>query len=309
MTIRIAIPDMISPSYFPAIAAVELGMCEANGVNASIELVFPITRTYEMLRDDEVQYVGGASHAALYAFEDWKGVELLCALSQHMYWFLVVRTDLGIGPRDVEAVKGLKIGAAPGPVDGLRLMLADSGLDPDTDVEIGPIPAAAEGQMSFGIAAAEALRNGLIDGFWANGMGAEVAVDGGHGTVVVDARRGDGPDGTQGLTFSALAAASLRVVQHSGEAAAVTRSIIEAQLALTENPSLAEEACKRHFPKYERSLISELIARDSSFYQPTISAGSVEEMNAAAHRLGLLSTTNIAFADVVSEVGSQEWTP
>jgi len=299
---------MISPSYFPAIAAVELGMCEANGVDASIELVFPVTRTYEMLRADEVQYVGGASHAALYAFDNWKGAELLCALSQHMYWFLVVRTDLGIKREDLQAVKGLKIGAAPGPVDGLRLMLEDAGLDPDNDVEIGPIPAAAGGQMSFGIAAAEALRAGAIDGFWANGMGAEVAVAAGHGTVVVDARRGDGPESTRGFTFSALVAASKRAEENSDEAAAITRSIVQAQRALTENPKLAAQACEQHFPEYERSLIAGLIARDSAFYTPEISHEAVTAMNAASHRLGLLSTADVAFTEVVSSIGSQEWT-
>ena len=42
MTIRVAIPDMISPSYFPAIAAVELGFFEKEGLEATIELLFPV---------------------------------------------------------------------------------------------------------------------------------------------------------------------------------------------------------------------------------------------------------------------------
>ena len=41
--------------------------------------------------------------------------------------------------------------------------------------------------------AAKALEDRKIDGFWANGMGAEVAVRRGVGTVVLDVRRGDGP--------------------------------------------------------------------------------------------------------------------
>ena len=36
--IRVAIPDMISPSYFPAIAAVELGFFKQEGLDAGIEL-------------------------------------------------------------------------------------------------------------------------------------------------------------------------------------------------------------------------------------------------------------------------------
>src|SRR5437868_12563487 len=90
MTIRVAIPDLVSPSYFPAIAAVELGFLP----DATIELLYPVTKTYEELREGRLDFVGGAAHAALYAFKDWHGAKLLCALAQHMYWFLVVRNDL-----------------------------------------------------------------------------------------------------------------------------------------------------------------------------------------------------------------------
>src|SRR5690349_15582891 len=125
MKVRVAIPDMVSPSYFPAIAAVELGLFAKEGVDASIELVFPVTRTYEELRDGKLDFVGGAAHAALYAFPGWRGCRLLCALSQNMYWFLVVRKSLAPRRGDLRAVRGLRIGAAPGPVDGLKRMLAE----------------------------------------------------------------------------------------------------------------------------------------------------------------------------------------
>src|ERR1044072_5942792 len=96
--LRVAIPDLVSPSYFPAIAAVELGCFRQEGFDATVELVFPVTKTYEELRQGRLEFVGGASHAALYAFKDWQGRRLLCALAQHMYWFLVVRKDLKTNP-------------------------------------------------------------------------------------------------------------------------------------------------------------------------------------------------------------------
>src|SRR6195256_2164806 len=136
MPLRVAIPDMVSPSYFPAIAAVELGFFAKEGLDATIELLFPVTRTFEELREGRIDFVGGAAHAALYAFKDWRGCKLLCALSQNMYWFLVVRKDLGIGRGDLRALKSLRIGAAPGPADGLEHMLVDSGLDPEREVDI-----------------------------------------------------------------------------------------------------------------------------------------------------------------------------
>ncbi|TMH23301.1 MAG: ABC transporter substrate-binding protein, partial [Betaproteobacteria bacterium] len=189
MPLRIAIPDMVSPSYFPAIAAVELGCFDKQGLEATIELLFPVTKTYEALREGRLDFVGGAAHAALYAFRDWAGCKLLCALSQNMYWFLVVRRDLGIGRGDLRALKGLRIGAAPGPADGLKRILVDSGIDPEREVDIAPVPAAAG--VSFGLAAARALEKGVVDGFWANGMAAEIALRGGFGALVIDARRGD----------------------------------------------------------------------------------------------------------------------
>src|SRR5262249_27091209 len=206
MPLRVAIPDMVSPSYFPAIAAVELGFFAKEGLDASIELIFPVTKTYEALREGRIAFVGGAAHAALYAFPDWRGCRLLCALSQNMYWFLVVRKDLGAKRGDLRALKGLRIGAAPGPVDGLKRMLAESGIDPEREVRIGPVPASAGAGVSFGVAAAEALRKGEVDGFWANGMAAELAVRGGYGALVVDARRGGGPPGSPHYTFPALGA-------------------------------------------------------------------------------------------------------
>src|SRR5438034_1624587 len=195
---------MVSPSYFPAIAAVELGCFGREGLEAKIELLFPVTKTYEALREGRLNFVGGAAHAALYAFPDWAGCKLLCALSQSMYWFLVVRRDLGIGRGDLRALKGLRIGAAPGPADGLKRMLVDSGIDPEREVDIAPVPAAAG--VSFGLAAARALEKGVVDGFWANGMAAEIALRGGFGTLVIDARRGDGPKNARHYTFSALVA-------------------------------------------------------------------------------------------------------
>src|SRR3954467_13481462 len=119
MSVRVAIPDLVSPSYFPAIAAVELGFLP----DATIELLYPVTKTYEELREGRLDFVGGAAHAVLYAFKDWEGAELLCALCQRMYWFLVVHNKFKPQRGDLGVVKGLRIGAAPSALDGLEQML------------------------------------------------------------------------------------------------------------------------------------------------------------------------------------------
>jgi NitT/TauT family transport system substrate-binding protein len=297
MSLRVAIPDLISPSYFPAIAAVELGCFRQEGFEATVELLFPVTRTYEELREGRLDFVGGASHAALYAFKDWQGGRLLCALAQHMYWFLILKKSLRARKGDLSAVKGQRIGAAPGPVDGLKQMLKAAGIDPERDVKIGPVPGAIGQSASFGLLAAKALEEEKIDGFWANGMGAEVAVRSGVGTLVLDARR-EGSAEAKGYTFPALATSERLIREKPDAARAAIRAVNAAQQILKRDPARATEVGKRLFPATEASLIAELIRRDAPFYDAEISPGSVESMNRFARDLGLLSR-NVSYEDVV----------
>jgi ABC-type nitrate/sulfonate/bicarbonate transport system substrate-binding protein len=280
---RVAIPDLISPSYFPLVAAVELGF-----LKAELELLYPVTKTYEDLREGRLDFVGGASHAALYAFKDWNGGRLLCALAQHMYWFLVLRKDLGARKGDLASVKGLRIGAAPGPVDGLKQLLKRAHIDPARDVQIGPVPGVVEKTASFGLMAAKALEERKIDGFWANGMGAEVAVRNGIGTVVLDARR-EATEEAKGYTFPALVATEKTVRERPEVARSAVQAVVAAQNALKQSPERATQIGKKLFPPTEASLIAELIRRDAPFYDPAITPKSVEAMNRFAQDIGLLS--------------------
>lgn len=296
MALRVAIPDLVSPSYFPAIAAVELGFLPG----ATVELIYPVTKTYEALREGRLDFVGGAAHATLYAFKDWAGAKLLCALAQRMYWFLVVRKDLNAKRGELSIVRGLRIGAAPGPVDGLKQMLKHAGIDPARDVQIGPVPGTAGDKASFGLMAAKALAEGQIDGFWANGMGAEVAERQGIGTVVLDARREGSPE-VKGYTFPALVCTDRTIRERPEIARAAIDAVKKAQAALKEDPRRATEIGRRLFPPTEAELIAELIRRDAPFYQPGISKLTVGGMNRFARELGLLSR-DVTLSDVV-------WTP
>ena len=290
---KLAIPDLISPSYFPAIAAVELGF-----LDAKLELLYPVTKTYEDLRDGKLDFVGGASHAALYAFKDWHGGRLLCALAQHMYWFLVVHKKFNPSPGKLEVVKNLRIGAAPGPVDGLKQLLKRAGIDPERDLQIGPVPGFSVGQTaSFGLLAAKALEDGKIDGFWANGMGAEVAVTKGIGTLVLDARR-DGTEEIKGYTFPALVTTRALIEKTPDAARAAIRAVQAAQRALKEDPNRATAIGRKLFPPAEAEMIAELVRRDAPFYDHAISPKAVDAMNRFAQDLGLLSRT-VRYKDVV----------
>jgi NitT/TauT family transport system substrate-binding protein len=65
---KLAVPDMISNSYFPAEAAIELGYFREEGLDVLLEMIFPVDKSYEALRDGVVDFVGGSAHSALAAF-------------------------------------------------------------------------------------------------------------------------------------------------------------------------------------------------------------------------------------------------
>ena len=304
---RIAVPDLVSNSYFPAIAAVELGFFKAEGLDAELQHVYPLPKTMEALRDNEVDYVAGSAHATLTAFPAWRGAKLIAALAQKMYWLLILRSDLGAKRGDVQAVKGLRIGAAQGPEVGLRRLLAEAGIDPERDqVEIGPVPGATGPNVSFGVHAARCLEEGTIDGFWANAMGSEVAVRSGAGTVILDVRRGDGPPASQYYTFPALLTTERRIAHEPGGVAAAVRAIVKVQRALRADLSLATDVGRRLFPPGEAGLIAQVVERDLPYYVPAISEDIVFNMNQFARDIGLLSES-VSYEQVVATQFRHLW--
>jgi NitT/TauT family transport system substrate-binding protein len=305
--IRIAVPDLVSNSYFPAIAAVELGFFKSEGFDASIDLLFPVPKTFEALRDGQLDFVVGSAHATLLAFPNWKGAKLLCAIAKHTYWFLVIRSDLNPKRGDLSIVKGLRLGAAPGVDLSLKRLLIDGGIDPQKNqVQIMPIPGAAGPNVSFGLSAAKALEEGKLDGFWANGMGCEVALRRGVGSTVLDVRRGDGPPPARNYTFSALVATENRIAKEPDSARGAIRAIMKAQKALKEDVSRATEVGMKRFPASEAQLIAELIRRDLPYYDPTISEETVIHMNRFAQDIGLLPAP-VPYDQVVATQFSHLW--
>lgn len=309
--LKLAVPDLISNSYFPAAAAVELGFFKKEGLDVDLELIFPVDKCYAALRDGEIDFVGGSAHSALAAFPNWKGVKLLCAQAQGMYWFLVMRKDLNPKRGELDIVKGKKIGAAPWVNMGLQRLLINAGYDLERDrIELGPVPGAVIQPgvtVNFGLFAAKALEEGKIDGFWANGMGTEVAVTRGAGVVVLDIRRGDGPKGCFNYTMASVAASEKLINEEPEIAAAATRAIVATQKALKADVSLATEAGRRLFPETEAGLIARLIERDLPYYDASISREFVSGMNQFCREVGILEG-DPAYEDVVATSVSKYWT-
>ncbi|MEW6645284.1 MAG: ABC transporter substrate-binding protein [Pseudomonadota bacterium] len=304
---KLAIPDLISNSYFPAAAAVELGFFARQGLDVSLELIFPVDKAYQALRDGTVDFVGGSAHSALAAFPEWQGGKLICAQGQGMYWFLVMRSDLRPERGDIDIVKGRRIGAAPWVEMGLRRLLREAGIDIErAAVSIAPVPGAVGSTVNFGLAAAKALEQGKIDGFWANGMGTEVAVRRGVGTVVLDVRRGDGPPACFNYTMASVATSDRLIAERPDAVAGAVRAIVEAQKALRADVSLATQVGHKLFPTAEAELIATLVERDLPYYSARISEKFVSDMNAFARDIGILRG-DPAYTDIVAARFAPLW--
>ena len=307
---KLAIPDLISPSYFPAAAAVEMGFFKDEGLDVTLELVYPVDNCYRQLRDGTVDFVGGSAHSALAAFPEWQGVKLLAAQGQGMYWFLVVHRGLGAKRGDLSVLKGRTIGAAPWVDMGLRRLLVAAGLDPaQNGITIAPVPGAVvqPGRpVNFGLFAAKALEERKIDGFWANGMGAEVAVRGGYGTLVLDVRRGDGPKECFRYTMASLAASDALIARAPEAAAGAVRALVRTQRALREDVSRATAVGRKLFPPAEAELIAELIRRDLPYYDAAIAPDFVAGMNRFARDAGVLKG-DVPYEQVVAARFADLW--
>jgi ABC-type nitrate/sulfonate/bicarbonate transport system substrate-binding protein len=304
---KLAVPDMISNSYFPAEAAVELGFFKAEGLDVALELIFPVDKAYAALRDGAVDFVGGSAHSALAAFPGFNGAKLICAQAQGMYWFLIMHADLKAKRGDLSAVKGRSIGAAPWVDKGLRGLLAAGGIDLVRDnVTIAPVPGSIGAGVNFGVTAAKALEERKIDGFWANGMGAEVALRRGVGTLVIDVRRGDGPKACFNYTAATIATSDKLIARAPEQAAAAVRAIVKTQAALKADVAEAKKVGDKLFPPSEAELITDLIRRDLPYYDATLSRDFVAGMSAFARSQNILDR-DLAYEDAVATQFTSLW--
>jgi NitT/TauT family transport system substrate-binding protein len=191
---------------------------------------------------------------------------------------------------------------------GLRRLLQAGGIDLDRDqVTIAPVPGTGgDGIVNFGVTAAKALEARQIDGFWANGMGTEVAVRRGVGTVVLDVRRGDGPRGCFDYTMSALAATEALVERQPDTAAAAVRAMVATQKALRADPDRATAVGRKYFPPQEAELIVELIRRDAPYYDASISPEFVGGMQQFCRDIGI-QKGHMAYDQVVASQFAALW--
>lgn len=300
------VSDLDLPSYFVATAAVDLGFFKQEGVN--VKLVHGEFGPQDM-RDGRVHFAAGSSYSPTGAFPAWKGLKLLCSLSQYSYWFLAVRADLDVKKGDLNALKGLRISASSGfPTFGLRHLIQEAGLDLERDdITLLPAPKSAGDHDYRGRKGVDAIIQDGADGFWGNGMRVALGEKFGVSKVHLDLRRGDGPPGARFFNFPMLATTDQLIREHPNVAAAAVRAIVKTQKALQADPSLAAQVGNRLFPAEEAPLIAPLIERDAPFYDATITREAV----AGVIKLGLrqnLLTAPVPYDDLVATQFSSLWT-
>ena len=300
---RLTVADAISPSYFVAIAAVQLGFFREEGVE--MEFVFTPGSPSQALKDGVVDFVGGSPFTGLRTFPGWRGGVLLCALSHYTYWFLAVRSDITCERGDVSAVKGLRLSAAVEPGLTMKRLLEEAGIDFERDnVRIVPTPPRTSPNLAWD--GVDAIEQGLADGYWGNGLRADLGVKRGVAKILLDVRRGDGPPAARHWTFPALVTTERLVKEHPDIAAGAVRAIVKTQRALSANPQLAAQAAQRLFPAEEASLIAYEVARDAPFYEPTITEEMVAHASRFAREIGLLEG-EVTYDQVVATQFAPLW--
>jgi ABC-type nitrate/sulfonate/bicarbonate transport system substrate-binding protein len=306
--VRVTVADVVSPSYFVATAAVELGFFKAEGLDA--EFVFPPADRPAALRDGRLDFQGTSAYSGPVAFPEWQSGKLLCALSQYSYWFLAVRKDLNARKGDLNAVKGLRISATRQPSLLLKRMLVDGGIDFERDnVRIVPPPEDHDPVGNLARIGAQAIEQGIADGYWGNAMRAEYGVRTGLASVLIDVRRGDGPSSARFYTFPALMAPNRVIEDYPDAAAAAIRAVVKTQQALRADPQISARVAEKLVPPEEAELIPTLIARDAEYYDAHISEEAVIGVNGFAHDCGLLQSATYPYEQVVATQFAHLWKP
>jgi NitT/TauT family transport system substrate-binding protein len=299
----ITVADAISPSYFVAIAAVQLGFFKEEGVD--MEFVFPPADPSQALREGVVDFYGGSPYTGLHAFPGWRGGALLCALSHYTYWFLAVRADLKCERGDVSAVKGLRLSASALPGLTMKRLLTEAGIDFQRD-NVRIVASPRRTSQNWAWDGVDAIEQGVADGYWGNGLRADLGVKRGIAKILLDVRRGDGPPAARHWTFPALVTTARLLEEHPDIAAGAVRAIVKTQQALRAEPQLAAKAAQRLFPAEEASLIAFEVTRDLPFYDATITEEMVAHASRFAREMGVLEG-EVRYGELVATKFAPLW--
>ena len=152
----------------------------------------------------------------------------------------------------------------------------------------------------------DAIEQGVADGYWGNGLRADLGVKRGIAKILLDVRRGDGPPAARTWKFPALITTERLVKAHPDIAAGAVRAIVNTQRALRAEPQLAAKAAQRLFPAEEASLIAFEVARDVEFYDASISEDMIAHACRFAREMGVLEG-EVRYGQVVATQFASLW--
>jgi ABC-type nitrate/sulfonate/bicarbonate transport system substrate-binding protein len=152
----------------------------------------------------------------------------------------------------------------------------------------------------------DAIEQGVADGYWGNGLRADLGVKRGIAKIVLDVRRGDGPPAARHWTFPALVTTQRLLEEHPDIAAGAVRAIVKTQQALRAEPQLAAKAAQRLFPAEEASLIAFEVTRDLPFYDATVTEEMVAHASRFAREMGVLEG-EVRYGELVATQFAPLW--
>lgn len=101
--VSISVPDFISNTMFPVLAAKELRLFEDEGLDVEVQLLTGF-RAIQALRVGAVDFYASTAEEPLAVFPNWDGAKLLAALAHGTPYLLVMRADLADGRNDLQVL-------------------------------------------------------------------------------------------------------------------------------------------------------------------------------------------------------------
>src|SRR4029077_1302716 len=132
----------------------------------------------------------------------------------------------------------------------MKRLLQEAGIDFQRD-NVRIVASPRRTSQNWAWDGVDAIEQGVADGYWGNGMRADLGVKRGIAKILLDVRRGDGPPAARHWTFPALATGGRLAGEHPERAAGAVRPIVKPQRALRATPPLAVKAAQRLFPAEE----------------------------------------------------------
>jgi NitT/TauT family transport system substrate-binding protein len=157
----------------------------------------------------------------------------------------------------LEAIRGLKVGVAPGPPVRLRVLFETVGMDADTDIDM-VITQPHDQNDAFG--------DGSIDALYAHTPYLETALNEQGAVILVNQSAGEVP-GLNGRQRHSLVATRSFISDNRDRLVALTRAIHRAQqLIHSDEAATVEALLNSGVPGLERSLVETIV----SIYAPAI---------------------------------------